>query len=101
VENNINNICASYQQSIVTFLLKKLERAAIQQGIQNIGIAGGVAANATLRKALQQLAGQNNWQTFIPAQAYCTDNAAMINQVAYRLYEKGRFAVLESIPYAR
>lgn len=101
VEQHIANICAAYQDCIMRFLTQKLEQAAKDKGIKQIGIAGGVAANSTLRNHVDHLASKNNWQFYIPDHTYCTDNAAMINQVAYHKYEKGLFADLQSIPFAR
>ncbi len=101
IQDNIENICAAYQSSIITFLMQKLEKAAHEKGIKKVGISGGVAANQALRSELETMAGKNGWEVYIPDQAYCMDNAAMINQVAFRKYEKGLFGNLESVPFAR
>jgi N6-L-threonylcarbamoyladenine synthase len=91
IEENMNDICASVQYSIVSILLKKLKRAAKETGITEIAIAGGVSANSELRKQLQQLGEQLNWNTYIPAFQYCTDNAGMIAITAYFKYLKQDF----------
>ena len=78
VANNLEDLCASIQHTLVSMALEKLRKAVTQTGISTIAIAGGVAANAGLRKQLMQLAEQEHWQVFIPRLAYCTDNAAMI-----------------------
>ncbi|RYG03327.1 MAG: hypothetical protein EOO02_08680, partial [Chitinophagaceae bacterium] len=83
VQNNLNDICASIQYRIVSILLNKLEKAAIETGITRLCIAGGVSANSGLRNGLQQLADKKGWQAFIPKFEYCTDNAAMIAITAY------------------
>jgi N6-L-threonylcarbamoyladenine synthase len=101
VEENLNDICASIQQRIITILLNKLEKAAVQTGIKNICIAGGVSANKGLRSALEELGNKYGWKTFIPPFEYCTDNAAMIAITAYYKYLAGDFAELSVSPSAR
>ena len=94
IKNNLADICASIQQRIVTILLNKLKKAAIQTGITEICIAGGVSANSSLRNAFQQMGEQYNWNTYIPSFQYCTDNAAMIAITGYYKYKAGDFADL-------
>jgi N6-L-threonylcarbamoyladenine synthase len=101
IEENLHDICASIQQGIITILLKKLRKAAKQQQIKEIAIAGGVSANSGLRKALAELGAQEGWNTYIPAFQFCTDNAAMIGVTAYYKYLKGEFCGQEVQPYAR
>lgn len=101
IEENLHDICASIQQGIITILLKKLRKAAKQQQIKEIAIAGGVSANSGLRKALADLGAQEGWNTYIPAFQFCTDNAAMIGVTAYYKYLKGEFCGQEVQPYAR
>jgi N6-L-threonylcarbamoyladenine synthase len=86
VANNRADLCASVQHTLIQMVLHKLKKAVAQTGITRIAIAGGVAANQGLRKQLQVLADQENWQLFIPALAYCTDNAAMIAISAHYQY---------------
>lgn len=83
VSENLNDICASYQNAIVSFLLSKLKRAARELNINQIAIAGGVSANSLLRNELQSLATDLNWKVYIPRFEYCTDNAAMIGVAGY------------------
>jgi putative glycoprotease GCP len=101
IENNLADICASIQHRIVSILLNKLQAAALQTGIKNICIAGGVSANSGLRKAFTEMGEKNKWQTFIPAFEYCTDNAAMIAITAYYKYQAGEFSSLSVSPTAR
>ena len=101
VEENMNDICASIQQRIVSILLNKLKKAAEQTGIKNICIAGGVSANSGLRKAFEDLGKRLGWKIFIPPFEYCTDNAAMIAITAYHKYLAGDFAELSISPSAR
>jgi N6-L-threonylcarbamoyladenine synthase len=101
VEENLNDICASIQHHLVTMLTEKLVQASEETGIKQIAIAGGVSANAGLRNALRELAVNNNWDLFIPAFEYCTDNAGMIAMAAHYQYQKGIFSSLEVSPLAR
>jgi N6-L-threonylcarbamoyladenine synthase len=101
IEKNLNDLCASIQQTIINILLKKLKKAALQTGVKTICIAGGVSANSGLRKAFKDLGEKENWQTFIPRFEYCTDNAAMIAITAYYKYLAGEFTNLDVSPSAR
>lgn len=101
VQENINDICASIQQRIISILLNKLKTAAAQTGIKNICIAGGVSANTGLRRSFAETGTRLGWKTYIPPFEYCTDNAAMIAFTAYHKYLAGDFADLSTIPSAR
>jgi N6-L-threonylcarbamoyladenine synthase len=83
ITKNLNDICASIQFRILTILLKKLKKAALDTGIKQLCIAGGVSANSGLRKGLQQLCDENGWEAYIPKFEFCTDNAAMIALTAW------------------
>ena len=101
INENLNDICASVQQRIISILLNKLKKAAEQTGIKNICIAGGVSANSGLRRSFEELGIQLGWKTFIPPFEYCTDNAAMIAITAYYKYLAGEFADLSVSPSAK
>lgn len=101
VEQNMNDICASVQHTIINMLMVKLRKAANELNIKQIGIAGGVSANSGLRKALTDAGEQYGWQVYIPKFQYCTDNAAMIGITGYHKYLKGMFADLSVSPTAR
>ncbi|NVO85330.1 tRNA (adenosine(37)-N6)-threonylcarbamoyltransferase complex transferase subunit TsaD [Hymenobacter terrestris] len=92
VPQNLADLCASIQHTIIQTLLRQLRRAAADQQLTQIALAGGVAANSGLRQALQDEATTQNWQVFIPAFQYCTDNAAMVARTAQFQYEAGDFA---------
>lgn len=94
VEKNLPDICASIQHRIVSILLNKLAKAAVQTGITRLCIAGGVSANSGLRKGLVTLAEKHKWQPFIPKFEYCTDNAAMIAITAYHKFQSGDYTSL-------
>ena len=92
VDQNLPDICASIQHTLIQMLLTKLKRAARETGIRDIAIAGGVSANSGLRTALTQLGTAQGWNVYIPSFDYCTDNAAMIAMAAQFKYEQGDFA---------
>jgi len=83
IKENLNNICASIQHTIVSILMKRLKLASEQTGIKRIAIAGGVSANSSIRKALKESENDAGYTTYIPKFEYTTDNAAMIGIVGY------------------
>jgi N6-L-threonylcarbamoyladenine synthase len=101
IEKNKADICASIQYTLIEMLMQKLRRAARETGIRHIAIAGGVSANSGLRLALQQEAQKRDWQVYIPAFAYCTDNAAMIAVAAHYKYLAGEFCPQDVSPMPR
>ncbi len=101
IEENLDDICASIQERIVSILLNKLKKASADTGITNICLAGGVSANSGLRNSFTALGEKMKWKTFIPAFQYCTDNAAMIAITAYYKYQAKQFASLSTVPSAR
>ena len=94
IEKNLADICASLQSRIVSILLKKMKKAAIQTGIKDLCIAGGVSANSGLRAGFLEMCKKQQWNAFIPAFEYCTDNAAMIAITAYYKLQEGKFSDL-------
>ncbi len=101
IKENLDDLCASIQQRIVSILLNKLKRASIETGIKDICIAGGVSANSGLRKAFEEMGKKYHWKTFIPAFQYCTDNAGMIAITGYYKYLAGHFSDLSISASAR
>ena len=101
ISDNLNDICASVQDRIVSILMNKLTKASEQTGIKQIAIAGGVSANSGLRSALQDIGTKNGWEVFIPQFQYCTDNAAMIAMTAYYKYLAADFVGQDITPLAR
>ena len=101
VEENLNDICASFQANIINYLLKKLKAAAKKHNIKDIAIAGGVSANSGLRNALSEWQNKGHYNVFIPKFAYCTDNAAMIAVTGYYKYLKQDFSGLDKAPLSR
>lgn len=101
IAENLNDICASIQNRIVSILLNKLKKASLQTGIKTICLAGGVSANSGLRRSFLEMGDKYKWNTFIPAFEYCTDNAAMIAITAYYKYLNADFTNLNAVPSAR
>ena len=81
IEENIDDLCASIQHTIVNILMEKVKKASEETGINQIAIAGGVSANSEIRQRLKDGETTFGWKTFIPKFAYTTDNAAMIKIV--------------------
>jgi N6-L-threonylcarbamoyladenine synthase len=101
IVENLNDICASVQHSIVQILLNKLKKAALQYNIMEVAIAGGVSANSGLREALKAQEAELGWNTYIPAFVYCTDNAAMIAMAGYFKYLNKDFVGQDVAPTSR
>ncbi|MCB9075127.1 MAG: tRNA (adenosine(37)-N6)-threonylcarbamoyltransferase complex transferase subunit TsaD [Chitinophagales bacterium] len=94
IQENLADICASIQYNLIKILINKLKTASQQFSINEIAIAGGVAANSELRKQLQSTANQLNWKVYIPDFQYCTDNAGMIAITAYYKFLKKQFCAI-------
>jgi N6-L-threonylcarbamoyladenine synthase len=101
IDENIDDLCASLQYTIIDILITKLDKAVKQTGIREITIGGGVAANSELRDTLVETAKRKKWKVFIPERKYTTDNAAMIAGAGYYKYLKGEFATMDLGPDAR
>ncbi len=101
IKDNLNDLCASIQKTIVDILLKKLSIAVRENHITEIALAGGVSANSELRKRFEELGRANSWKTHIPRFEYCTDNAAMIAIVGHHKYLKKEFCSYDIEPLAR
>jgi N6-L-threonylcarbamoyladenine synthase len=92
VAENLKDICASIQFSIVRILMDKLKKAVKQTGINQIAIAGGVSANSGIRNALMDAEKKYGWNCFIPKFEYTTDNAAMIAIAGHYKYLEQDFS---------
>jgi N6-L-threonylcarbamoyladenine synthase len=91
IKENLDDLCASVQKTLVEILMNKLEKAAKELNINEIAIAGGVSANSALREAMQKNAEKLGWNIYIPKFEYTTDNAAMIAMVAKLKFDRGEF----------
>jgi len=100
-KNNIEDIAASVQKTLIDLLLQKFEAAAMEYNVSHLAIAGGVAANSGLRARIAELAQKHNWKSYIPKFEYCTDNAAMIAMTAHYMYLGKQFGSLTDGPDPR
>ena len=78
----VSDVCASFQETVSSTLLKKLKSALEKSGYKQVVIAGGVAANSEIRKKIFNLENEG-YKVFAPPMKYCTDNAAMVASCAY------------------
>ena len=101
LENNKEDICASFQKTLIDILLKKLIRAARETGIREITIGGGVSANSGLRERIVTEGKKRHWNTYLPAFKFTTDNAAMIAIAGAFRYRAGERAPLDIAPVSR
>jgi len=92
IQENLDDLCASIQQTIVDVLVRQLIRVSEDLGINEIAIAGGVSANSGLRDRLETLRDERSWNIHIPKFEYCTDNAAMIAITGKFMFEEKMFA---------
>jgi N6-L-threonylcarbamoyladenine synthase len=76
------DVAAAFQATVIEILVTKTMRAARQTGSRSICLAGGVAANGALRRALSAAAREGGFGVFLPSHQMCTDNAAMIAAAA-------------------
>ena len=101
VEENLKDICASIQFTIIEILMNKLKNAVKKTGIKQIAIAGGVSANSEIRNRLQLAEKHFGWKTYIPKFEYTTDNAAMIAITGYLKFLNNDFANVDVTAKAR
>jgi len=92
IKDNLDDLCASIQKSIIDILMKKILKASKELNIKQIAIAGGVSANSGLRSEIQRIGTEKGWEVYIPKFEFCTDNAAMIAITGKFMFEKGIFA---------
>jgi N6-L-threonylcarbamoyladenine synthase len=101
IQDNINDICASIQHTIIEILIDKLKLAVAETGINQIAIGGGVSANSGIRRTLKEGEQKYGWKTFIPKFEYTTDNAAMIGIVGYQKFLTQNFETSDVVSKAR
>ena len=86
IKENLNDLCASIQHTIVEILMDKIKNAVKETNINHIAVAGGVSANSGIRERLETANKHFGWTTYIPKFEYTTDNAAMIAITGYLKY---------------
>jgi len=101
IAENLNDICASYQDHLIRVLLKNVRAVLKSTGIKYLAVAGGVSANSQLRREIKNLETELGIRTYIPKFIYCTDNAAMIGVTAYYKLLKNDYADLSVTPVTR
>jgi len=88
-------MAASVQTAIVDVLVRKSRRALVREGLRDLVVCGGVAANRGLRRALAAAAAEDGFNLFIPPPKRCTDNAAMIAAAGTAALLRGARAPLD------
>ncbi|MBT31453.1 MAG: tRNA (adenosine(37)-N6)-threonylcarbamoyltransferase complex transferase subunit TsaD [Thalassobius sp.] len=101
IKENLEDICASVQATLVNILMEQLIKAAEKYIVKEIGIAGGVSANSHLRKKIVETGEKLGWNVYIPDFEFCTDNAAMIAITAHFMYKEKIFAAPDVSPMPR
>jgi len=101
IQENLSDICASYQAHLISVLIKNAKRAIEQTGIKHFAIAGGVSANSQLRDSIFKMGKELGVRVYIPKFEYCTDNAAMIGVVGYFKLMAGIKDNMEITPLTR
>lgn len=101
VTDNINDLAASLQATIISILLDKLRKAVKLTGVRTVTIGGGVSANSGVRKAVADMCDEMGLTAFIPERAFTTDNAAMVAMAGLFKFERGEFCRYDAPPFAR
>ena len=101
MEKNKEDLCASFQKTLIDILLDKLIKAVKQTGITEVTIGGGVSANSGLRDRIEAEGRRRGWNTYLPARKFTTDNAAMIAIAGWFHYLHGERTPLDVAPVSR
>ena len=101
IKDNLNDLCASIQKTLVEIIMNKIEKAKISLKINRVVIGGGVAANSEIRRVLNDMSVSSDWEIFIPSLEYTTDNAAMIGIAAYYKLKKNQLGEMNQSVNAR
>ncbi len=98
-EASIYDLAAEFEMALVEVLVEKTLKAAEQYAAKSILMAGGVAANQTLRNLMKNEGEKRSFSVYYPSLELCTDNAAMIAGKAYITYSQGHLAPLSLNAY--
>ena len=101
IEKNKEDLCASFQKTLIDILLDKLVKASKQTGIKEVTIGGGVSANSGLRARIESEGRRRGWHTYLPEFKFTTDNAAMIAVSGWFQYKAGVRTPLDVAPVSR
>jgi len=98
IDIDVADVCASFQHAVVEVLKSKAEQALVKTGYKTLVLAGGVAANSSLRASLGHIKGID---LYYPPIQLCTDNAAMIAITGYFNFQHKDFCGMEKVPFSR
>lgn len=101
IANNMDDLAASLQHTIIEILLDKLDKAVKATGVKTVAIGGGVSANSGIRAAVADYCARRGLRAFIPERVFTTDNAAMVAIAGYFKYLDGKFCRYDAAPFAR
>ena len=101
VEENMADLAASLQKTIIDILIDKLDKAVCQTGVKTVAIGGGVSANSGVRDAVASYCASRSLSAFIPKRKFTTDNAAMVAIAGMFKYQNREFCPYDAAPYAR
>lgn len=101
IADNMADLAASLQHTIIEILLDKLDKAVKETGATTVAIGGGVSANSGVRAAVEAYCLKHGIKPFIPARKFTTDNAAMIATAGYFKFKQGDFCEIDAVPFAR
>lgn len=101
VAENMNDLCASLQSTVIDILMDKVHKAVRQTGVRHLAVAGGVSANSGLREAFVEYGRHHKVEVYIPKFSFTTDNAAMVAITGYFKYLDSDFCSPALPPYAR
>ncbi len=101
IENNIADVAASLQKTIIDILLDKLSKALDVYQVRHVAIGGGVSANSGVRNAIDNFCRKKGLRAWIPERAFTTDNAAMVAAAGYFKFISQQFCDLSLPPFSR